>query len=87
MASTAPAAGRLDRGPGDPQRARAERRRAWFGDWRSAELLHRESLAPGFEQDGPCLVQERHSITVVEPGWSMRVDDAKALVLRRMAGP
>lgn len=86
LASTAPAAGRLDRGPRAPQRARAERRRAWFGNWRSAELLHRESLPPGFEQDGPCLAQERHSITVVEPGWSLRVDDAKALVLRRMAG-
>lgn len=86
LASTAPAAGRLDRGARAPQRARAERRRAWFGNWRSAELLHRESLPPGFEQDGPCLVQERHSITVVEPGWSLRVDDAKALVLRRMTG-
>ena len=61
-------------------------RRAWFDGWRVAELLRREDLAPGFEQAGPCLVQERHSITVVEPGWDLRVDGAKALVLSRTAG-
>ncbi len=87
LASTAPAAGRLDRGR--EERAAEPvtgRRRAWFDGWRAAELLRREGLAPGFEQAGPCLVQERHSITVVEPGWDLRVDGAKALVLSRSAG-
>ena len=87
LASTAPAAGRLDRGR--EERAAEPvtgRRRAWFDGWRAAELLRREGLAPGFEQAGPCLVQERHSITVVEPGWDLRVDNAHALVLSRSAG-
>lgn len=84
LASTAPTAGRLARGAeertGEPE---TRRRRAWFDGWRAAELLLREDLAPGFEQTGPCLVQERHSIAVVEPGWCLRVDDALALVLSR----
>ncbi len=87
LASTAPAAGRLDRGREERSAEPGTgRRRAWFDGWRAAELLRREDIAPGFEQAGPCLVQERHSITVVEPGWDLRVDDAKALVLSRTAG-
>ncbi len=87
LASTAPAAARLDRAgevlAGDaPVRAH----RAWFDGWQAAALLRREELAPGFERSGPCLVQERHSITVVEPGWKLRVDEAGALVLDRPPG-
>ncbi len=86
LASTAPAAGRLDRGREERAAERGTgRRRAWFDPWKAAELLVREDLAPGFERSGPCLVQERHSITVVEPGWDLRVDDAHALVLSRTA--
>lgn len=84
LASTAPAAARLEHDREDRVAGSAARsRRAWFGGWRAAELVHRESLAAGFEHPGPCLVQERHSITVVEPGWSLCVDSARALVLSR----
>ena len=84
LASTAPTAGRLARGGEErTQEPGTRSRRAWFDGWRAAELLLREDLAPGFEQTVPCLVQERHSITVVEPGWCLRVDDALALVLSR----
>jgi len=82
LASTAPAAARLGRGgvsrTGD---VRVREHRAWFDGWRTAALLRREELSAGFERPGPCLVQEQHSITVVEPGWSLRVDEARALVL------
>ena len=87
LASTAPAAGRLERGPEERAvEAGTRNRRAWFDGWRTAEILWRDSLASGFERAGPCLVQERHSITVVEPGWNLRVDDAHALVLSWSAG-
>ena len=83
LASTAPAAARLDREGGGPAGdVGVGERRAWFDGWRTAALLRREELAAGFERSGPCLVQERHSITVVEPGWKLRVDEAGALVLR-----
>ena len=85
LAATAPAAAKMDRRSAAAPRARKLKRRTWFGGWRSGELLNRESLAPGFELAGPCLVQERHSITVVEPGWKLRVDDAKALILSRVS--
>ena len=84
LASTAPAAARLDRaGTTAGRDAGAGEYRAWFDGWRTAALLRREDLAPGFERSGPCLVQERHSITVVEPGWKLRVDEAHGLVLSR----
>ena len=86
LASTAPAAARRDRGgvsrTGD---VRVREHRAWFDGWRTAALLRREELSGGFERSGPCLVQEQHSITVVEPGWKLRVDEAGALVLRTSA--
>jgi 5-oxoprolinase (ATP-hydrolysing) len=82
LASTAPAAARLDRaGAAGGREVEAGDYRAWFAGWGTAALLRREDLAPGFERSGPCLVQERHSITVVEPGWRLRVDEARALVL------
>ena len=84
LASTAPAAARLERRQARPDgEVTVGEHRAWFDGWRTAELLRREELAAGFERSGPCLVQERHSITVVEPGWNLRVDDAAALVLSR----
>ncbi len=87
LASTAPPAAGLDRPPTARQAApRAERRSTWFGRWAAVDRLRREELAAGFGRDGPCLVQERHSITVVEPGWSLRVDDAQALVLSAAPG-
>ena len=84
LASTAPAAARLERREARPDgEVTVGEHRAWFDGWRTAELLCREELVAGFERSGPCLVQERHSITVVEPGWNLRVDEAAALVLSR----
>ncbi len=64
--------------------ALAHRRRAWLaGTWREVPAFDRESLAPGDELDGPALIFEAHSATVVETGWCARVDGAAALVLTR----
>ncbi len=66
-----------------------ERRRAWFGGgWGDVPAYDREALRPGASLAGPALVLEAHSATVVEPGWSARVDGHHALVLEREpAGP
>jgi 5-oxoprolinase (ATP-hydrolysing) len=84
LASTTPAAARPTRGPSRGFSEPAPRTcRAWLAGWRQVDLLLRDRLSSGFERPGPCLVQERHSIAVVEPGWRLHVDDADALVLSR----
>jgi 5-oxoprolinase (ATP-hydrolysing) len=50
--------------------------------------LHlRENLVEGFGADGPLLVIDDVSTTVVEPGWSVRVDAIGNLLLSRAAPP
>ncbi|WP_067733582.1 hydantoinase B/oxoprolinase family protein [Novosphingobium naphthalenivorans] len=48
-------------------------------------LYLREGLAEGFAAEGPLLVVDDVSTTVVEPGWAMRVDGTGNLVLTRKA--
>lgn len=57
--------------------------RAWFDGWREVPSCDRDRLAPGARLEGPALVWEQHSATVVADGWSAEVDGAGALVLRR----
>jgi len=54
--------------------------------WRAASLYERESLAPGAWLDGPALIAERHTTTVVEAGWRAEVTGRHGLELRRV-GP
>ncbi len=61
-----------------------ETRRAWFdGAWRDVPAFDRERLATGSVIEGPALVFEAHSTTVVETGWRCEQDRAGALILRR----
>jgi len=55
------------------------------GKRREVPAYEREQLLPGAGLDGPALVLERHSATVVEPGWRLRVDALGALILDRAA--
>lgn len=73
--------------PGGVRRAEPTgRRRAWFGGaWTEAPVFDRDRLGPGAAFEGPGLVVEPFCVTVVEPGWSCRVDGAGALVLERAA--
>jgi 5-oxoprolinase (ATP-hydrolysing) len=58
--------------------------RTWLGGrWRSVPLVDRAEQAPGATIEGPALVVEAHSTSVVEPGWTCAVDGAGALVLHR----
>ncbi|HEV8240856.1 MAG TPA: hydantoinase/oxoprolinase family protein [Thermoanaerobaculia bacterium] len=64
------------------------RRRVWLGGrWRRVPAFDRESLPAGTVVDGPALVLERHSATLVERDWKLTVDGAGALVMRRGERP
>jgi 5-oxoprolinase (ATP-hydrolysing) len=51
-----------------------------------ALLYRREALAAGFTVDGPALVVDPVSTTVVEPGWCAEVDGIGNLILSRNPG-
>jgi len=46
-------------------------------------LYDRAALPPGWSRPGPAIVTDASATTVVEPGWSVRVDDLGNLVLER----
>ena len=51
------------------------------GEWRLSPIYDRDSLQPGARLKSPAVVVERHSATVIEPGWQGRLDGARCLVL------
>ncbi|MBA2243598.1 MAG: hydantoinase B/oxoprolinase family protein, partial [Gemmatimonadetes bacterium] len=62
----------------------AGRTNAWMrGVWLPVPVFDRAQLPPGSRLAGPAMVWERHSATVLEPGWEGEVDGAGALVLIR----
>jgi 5-oxoprolinase (ATP-hydrolysing) len=56
-------------------------RACFSGHFREVPVYERAGLAPGARFEGPALVFERHSATVVAAGWTGRVDGAGALYL------
>ena len=46
-------------------------------------MLERGALSPGTRFDGPAIVEEDGSLTVVWPGWTARVDGYENIVLER----
>ncbi|MBO0811084.1 MAG: hydantoinase B/oxoprolinase family protein [Microlunatus sp.] len=60
----------------------------WIGGSRQrAEQRDRSGLTPADRVDGPAMITEADTTTVVEPGWSASVDEHGALVLRRSSEP
>jgi 5-oxoprolinase (ATP-hydrolysing) len=53
------------------------------GAWHEAPVVHRRQLGADERMPGPALVTERHSTTVVEPGWAAWLDESGALLLER----
>ena len=52
----------------------------------SAEVpvYDRYRLGQGFSVEGPAIIEEAESTTVVRPGWRCRLDDSSGLILGRM---
>ncbi len=60
-------------------------RYVWFrGKPRRCRVFDRSSLQAGRNFRGPMIIQETDSTTVVDPGWSVRVDSQGNLHLRKM---
>jgi N-methylhydantoinase A len=50
----------------------------------TAPVYRRESLSLSFKANGPAVIEEAESTTVVLPGWFVRVDENGCLVLNRI---
>jgi N-methylhydantoinase A len=62
--------------------ARDGARRAWFeGAWHETPIYRRERLAIGVRFDGPAIVEQLDSTTVVEPGDRVEVDRMGNLII------
>jgi len=60
------------------------RRRAWFPEtrgWTECAVYDRYALAPGSRLDGPAIVEERESTSVLPPGTSATVDEYANLIV------
>ena len=55
------------------------------GAWRETPVFVREQLTPGDAVDGPAIVIEPTSTTVVEPGWRAALSERNHLILDRVA--
>ena len=51
-----------------------KRRPVYFGGWHDAAIYARSDLLPGMQFDGPAIVEQDDTTTVVEPGMVTRVD-------------
>lgn len=59
-------------------------RKVFFRDgFHETGVLTREILGDGFEAEGPLIVEEYDSTTVVPPGWRLSVDETGIMVLRK----
>ena len=68
---------------GAAQRPPNTRRSRLFaaGAWRESVVIERQSMALDDDIDGPALIVEGHTVTVVEPGWKARMDHVGAVVM------
>ena len=75
-------------GPPDPGAARVGTKPVWFRSAGADEsaCYDRVRLRPGHRFDGPAIVFQFDTTTVVAPGWSARVDERHNLLLARAAG-
>ncbi|MFX0573478.1 hydantoinase B/oxoprolinase family protein [Nocardia nepalensis] len=55
------------------------------GAWRDVSLYRRAELAPGRAVDGPAIITEENSTTVVDDGWQAVLNDVGHLIMERVA--
>ncbi|MBE9606043.1 hydantoinase B/oxoprolinase family protein [Acetobacteraceae bacterium H6797] len=64
-------------GGGDASKAIKGERQAWFEDgWHATKVYDRYALATGDKIEGPAIIEERESTTIVAPGDSVMVDES-----------
>jgi 5-oxoprolinase (ATP-hydrolysing) len=69
---------------GEPLSPRATVRMYVSGDWRDTPIFDRADLLPGDTTDGPTIIIEPTSTTVIEPGWRGELTARNHLVLTRV---
>jgi N-methylhydantoinase A len=57
------------------------RRPVHFGSWRDTPIYHRDDLLPGHVFDGPAVVEQSDTTTLVEPDMRVTVDAAGNLLV------
>jgi N-methylhydantoinase A len=67
--------------PGDPVKGSRPIRCAGHREKLRATVLDRARMAPGFAFQGPAIVEQEDTTTLVEPGWRGRVDASGCLLL------
>ena len=79
---------REPQGPPDPSAARVGTKAVWFRSDSADESVcyDRARLRPGHRFDGPAIVFQFDTTTVVAPGWAAAVDERHNLWLARAAG-
>lgn len=56
-----------------------------YGEWHPTPLIERAALRPGDRVNGPAILIENNSTTVIEPGWRAEVTIREHLLLSRVA--
>jgi N-methylhydantoinase A len=56
--------------PAEPR----SQRRVYFGGWIATPIFDRRDLEPGMTFQGPAIIEQADTTTVIEPGMSARVD-------------
>jgi N-methylhydantoinase A len=69
------------RGPRSQTLSPSAHRRVFFDDWADTPIYAREDLHEGTELDGPLVVEQDDTTTVIEPGMHVRVDHLGNLVV------
>jgi N-methylhydantoinase A len=65
-----------------PARAiRAGTRRAYFDGWVETSVYDRDALRPGMTFDGPAIVEQDDTTSVIEPGMSAKIDGFRNIVV------
>ena len=58
------------------------RRQVHFNGWHDTPIYERAELAPGMRFDGPAIVEQSDTTTVVEPGMDVKVDAKGNLLVK-----
>jgi N-methylhydantoinase A len=66
---------------GDEPALIGQRRVVFDGEEHTTEVVRRDRLRPGDTHDGPVVIEEDGSTTVVPPGYTLRVDDHGNLLI------
>ena len=83
---TKPAARPLAAGPGSQSPEEKGRRKVFFADlggWTDTTVYDRYAMGIGAQANGPAMIEEADSLTLVPAGWTIDVDQHGNLILTR----